>query len=354
MTNYAARPVSAVRCAPQTEKTVLARLKGRPNDEDMLHVVQSGMDKSFRDRWACVSRGVVMTSRDSVVVRNQIESENPAKPEGSKTFRVFAHPRPDLISEAKTACLEDFVYKKKAYFFDALSIGVAKFARVKLDFVTDNEYFASTLQQILPKTPKSSIPVYFQPQSTLLLFHSSTKDQQVSAFDGYFAYDSKTMIGRGIPTNATVIFDAFAGLAAQRLADQEVLVIKGDVRKDVKSGQTTLFLPLTPSESKQSDFQVHASGYTAWGLPGLTRLFDAVPTPNEFAVKPLEGTLQSSVPHPKRIVFEMNKAGKSSKVDVQAAKKFFQEKFVLSPTDKAAALFEKLVQASGAELVLIE
>jgi hypothetical protein len=337
----------------ETEKTIFARLNGRPNDDDMVAVLSTGMDKKFRDRWDCVRRNVILPAADAVIVRNKVDVEAAeTKRTPGKNFRVIPNPRADILVDAKTACAQDMTHKKKVYFFDALSVGVAKFARVKVDFVTDDAAVAKFLSQILPRAPRSSIPRYFQPQTTGLMIHSSTKDEQAGGLDSYIMYDAKMVVARGVLPKMAPFVDAFASIAAQRLIGSEVLVAKGDIRRDDKTGVVSLVLG--SGDSKAAGSELHGAQHTAWGSSGLSRLFEGTVSDKDDSVIALSDSARSSLPAPKRIVFVVNKDGKSKAVEMEAAKKLFVEKFAVSPNEKTGPLFEKLVQANKIELVLLE
>jgi hypothetical protein len=356
--NYAARSALPVRCSPETEKAILARLNGRPNDDDMVEVLATGMDKKFRDRWDCVRRNVILSSPEAIIIKNEIEqiestdgtAKSTAAAAGSKNFRLLGNPRADILTDAKTACSVDLSSKKKVYFFDNLSIGVAKFARVKVDFVTDDASVAKFLSQILPKAPRSSIPRYFQPQSTALLLHSSSKDEQAGGLDSYVMYDSKTVIARGILPKLSPFLEAFSNIAAQRLINSDVLVTKGEIHRDGKSGAVSLVLGTT---APASGSEIQGTLYSAWGASGVSRLLEAGLSEKDESVSPLSQA-RTILPHPKRIVFATNKDGKAKAIDLEAAKKLYVEKYAVAPGEKTGPLFEKLVKDSKAELVLLE
>jgi hypothetical protein len=56
-----------------TEKSFLARLEGRPNDEDLVIPLHIGWGREDASRWALLNKGLVLTSKGSVVFRNALE-----------------------------------------------------------------------------------------------------------------------------------------------------------------------------------------------------------------------------------------------------------------------------------------
>ena len=356
---YAARSAIPVRCSSiDTEKAIFARLNGRPNDDDMMEVLSTGMDKKFRDRWDCVRRNVTLPAADSVIMRNEVEDdadvEKSTRTPG-KNVRLVANPRADILVDAKTACVADMTNKKKVYFFDELSVGVAKFARVKVDFVTDDAKVAKFLSQTLPRAPRSSTPRYFEPQSTGLLLHNSTKDEQAGGLDSYIMYDSKLVVARGVLPKLSPLLEVFANIAAQRLISSEVLVCKGDIRRDDK-GIVSLVLGASDSSSKAAaGSELHGTSHAAFGANGITRLWEASFSERDDTISALPGSARSSLPTPGRIVFVVNKDGKSTKpIELEAAKKLFVEKFAVAPGEKTGPVFEKLVQGGKVELIVQE
>ena len=349
---FAARPALPVRCAPETEKSVFARLNGRPNDEDMVAVLASGIDQQYRNRWDAVRRGVIMPLADSVIIRNEVPEAdlNAAKRQPANSFKAFANPRADILADAKTACCVDFTNKKKVYFYDSLSVGVGKFGRFKVDFVTDDAVVAKALSQVLPKTPKSSIPQFHQQESTGVLLHSSTKDEQAGGLESYVMYDTKFAIARGVLPSISSLLDAFALMAASKLVASEVLVVKGDIHRDAKTGGVTLVL----GEGSSEGAEVHGQKHAAWGAAGVTRLFEGAISDKDFSFQPLAGAPRSVLPQPKKIVFVSKKDGKTKQLEAESAKKLFVEKFAVGANDKTAPLFDKLVQAGKVELVSVE
>jgi hypothetical protein len=348
---YAARPNIAVRAAPETERAVFARLNGRPNDDDMVAVFVTGEDKQYRDRWAAVRRGVILTAKESVIVRNEIsEGDAPSDRQAAKTYKTFAHPRADILADAKTAIHVDYTGKNKVYFYDALCVGVAKFARVKVDFVTDDAALAKALSAALPRAPKSAIPRFHQPLTTGLLLHSSTKDEQAGGLDAYLMYDTKLAVARGALPSIAPVMDAFADMAASRLLAKEVLVVKGDIQRDDKSGAITLVLGEAANAAGSS---IQGAKYAAWGAAGVSRLFEGTASATDLTVQALPGKPLTNLPVPKRIVFATKKDGKAKQLSMDDAKKLL-EKCVIGPADKIAPVFEKLVQASKIELAALE
>jgi len=344
-----------VRCAPETEKAVLARLNGRPNDEDMVTIIASGVDKQLQDRWDSVRRGVVMPAIDSKVIRNEVpeaDLESASKRQAAQSFKVFANPRADILQDSKTSCCVDYTTKKKVYFFDAFSTGVAKFARFKVDFITDDAAVANSLSQVLPKLPKSAIPKFHQSATTGLLLHNSSKDAQSGALESYVMYDSKLAVAQGAIPSVAPVLDAFAFMAASRLAGSEVLVVKGDIERDPKTGAINLILGGDGTASTGAELQ--GVKFAAWGAAGVSRLFDGVPSEKDLTSKPLSGVLRSSLAPPKKLIFASKKDGKAKSIDIEAAKKLFTEKYAVASSDKTLPIFEKLVQSSKVELVLLE
>jgi len=352
---YASRPAISVRCAPETEKSIFARLNGRPNDEDMVAVLSTGIDKQYRDRWDCVRRGVILRAPDSVVVRNELPEADltVTKRQDARSFKAFPFPRADILIDAKTACAVDFTTKKKVYFYDAYSVGVAKFARAKVDFVTDDPALVKALSQILPKTPKSAVPRFHQPETTGLLLHSLVKDDQAGAIDAYVMYDSKLAIARGAIPSVAPILDAFANMAASRLASSDVFVVKGDIHRDSVSGEVSLILGGSES-AVPSGTELQGTKYAAWGAAGVSRLFEGSAGDKDLAIQKFSGVPRSVLNAPKRIVFAVKKDGKPKQLDLDAAKKLFVEKYALAAGEKTGAVFEKLIQATKPDLVVLE
>jgi hypothetical protein len=179
-----------------------------------------------------------------------------------------------------------------------------------------------------------------------VLLHSSTKDEQSGDIDAYIMYDSSIAIARGnLPTIAPLL-DAFATMAGSKLADSETLVARASIGQESKSGEVSLIFGAQDSEI--------ANGYTAWGSSGVTRLFDGSPSEKDLTTKPRSSPAKTAFASPRKIIFASKKDGKAKSIELDAAKKLFADKYSFAPADKAAAIFEKLVQNSKAELQVLE
>jgi len=152
-------------------------------------------------------------------------------------------------------------------------------------------------------------------------------------------------VARGSLPKLSPLLDVFADIAAQRLSACEVLVARGDIRRDEKSGSVSLVL----GGDAKGTGELHGVRYAAFAASGVSRLFEgSVSDKDEVSAL----SARSSLPVPNRIVFVSNKDGKSTKpVELEAAKKLFVEKFAVAPSEKTGPLFEKLVQANKIELV---
>ena len=245
----------------------------------------------------------------------------------------------------------DFTTKKKVYFFDAYSVGVARFARAKVDFITDDPVLANALSQALPKTPKSAVPRFYQPDTTGLLLHSSTKDDQAGDLDAYVMCDSKLAVARGPIPSIGPVLDAFAGMAAATLAAKDVLVAKCDIERDPASGTVSLIFGYPAATSGT---EIQGEKYAAWGAGGVSRLFEGSAAEKDLGLKKLPGQPRPILSAPKKIVFVVKKDGKAKPLELEAAKKLFVEKYALAAGEKTGAAFEKLVQAAKTDLLTIE
>lgn len=352
MLKSSARTARLPRRNPETERTVFARLAGRPNDEDLVVVAELGFKPVREDRFALLRRGVGPMTVQGVVARNTVISKEAlaeADCAPGPTFKVFANVGPEVIMEtlaaAKAAVGES--KSKTVYLLDDKSAGVAKFARVNVDVVSDDARVTAFLQAMLPRAPKST--VVLKGRAPFCVTHSKTVDAEAKGTDAYVMYDAKNVAARGVlPKTPTALLDGIASMAAKELLEKrQVLVLRGDASLD----NDVVTLHLGGPAPKVND-KLQAAHHVVWGSAGITRLWEGVATAN--GVHPLMAA-RSLLGQPNKIVLIVD--GKVTGKDQPCAKdraKTLVEKLSVASGESVVPLFEKLVQDAKVEVVVRE
>lgn len=331
------------RASAETEKTLLARYAGRPNDEDLVMVVPLMGSKDRKDRWDLIKAGVALPMKSTVLLRNEVEFEPEKSSEVAKSFQLIANTDTDSMIEFERACARELMKASKVYFLDSFSVGVAKFARVNCAMVTDHPATARILSQVIPRAPRSSqneSPL----ESRVKLFHSATRDDEASV-ESYLTFSDKKLVARGVLPQLNPLLDSLLGVVAPELRGRGVVAMKGNAYLDESTGDVTLALGEAGAiqDSAFKGMKLQGAGHIAWGAEGVSRVWEG--RLDNAGFTPVQAR-SSMLPHPKNIVF----AGKGSspkKVSSEDVSTVFTESASLQKEQVDSQLFTELVQSFG-------
>ncbi|KAH9260759.1 hypothetical protein BASA81_001226 [Batrachochytrium salamandrivorans] len=362
-----------------TEMSFFARVEGRPNDEDLVVPIHVGWGRQDSNRWALLGKGLVLSAKGSVILRNELENEvfatarklgeevegdrfsfavrgevdaqgqfhnlhdkwdvDAKLPEKLEKLVKFMNPEQDAMEDMQKACTEELGRLGRVFFFDRRSVGASKFGRVHFDFVTDCKQTAKALGELLSQTPKSSSTVARKSGSALTLLHCAYRDPEIPSVDTYAAVSATKIVARG-QFEVAEMLEVMAELASKPLlSERNSLLVRGNVF--VRNGKQVEVVIGEQSAPKPGDAALQAAHHFAWGHEGVTRAWDAVLVGR--TAHALAGEPQTLLPQPTKITF----AKASGITKLEDASKVI----VGNVAGKSVSLFEKLVKDHNVSVV---